>query len=336
MEAIKHGYEENRRILIEGLPKAGLTKFLPADGAFYLYADVSDFTSDSFAFAREMLEKAHVAATPGVDFDPVHGRAFIRFSYARSAEEMHEAVAPHRALACIARRNPSPDICRYKPQLERFPCPPARCHSPSLSSIFHWPQCSGRTGPMEFPPRFVAVILVALGTALLTLSAKVNLPLPYVPMTLQTLVVLMIGAAYGWRLGCATVIAYLAEGAIGFPVFAGPIGGLAPLFGPTGGYLVGFVPAAFATGWLSERGWDRSVPRLFVAMALGHIIILAAGYAWLAVGMKLGFEKAWLVGIAPFIAASRWSRTRWAQRSCRRSGGWPIAAVKSALRRRCH
>ncbi|WGR96609.1 aminotransferase class I/II-fold pyridoxal phosphate-dependent enzyme [Bradyrhizobium sp. ISRA443] len=93
MEAIKRGYQENRRILIEGLPKAGLTKFLPADGAFYLYADVSDFTSDSFAFASEMLEKAHVAATPGVDFDPIHGRAFIRFSYARSAKEMQEAVA---------------------------------------------------------------------------------------------------------------------------------------------------------------------------------------------------------------------------------------------------
>jgi aspartate/methionine/tyrosine aminotransferase len=93
MEAIKRGYQENRRILIEGLPKAGLTKFLPADGAFYLYADVSDFTSDSFAFASEMLEKAHVAATPGVDFDPIHGRAFIRFSYARSAAEMQEAVA---------------------------------------------------------------------------------------------------------------------------------------------------------------------------------------------------------------------------------------------------
>jgi aspartate/methionine/tyrosine aminotransferase len=92
MEAIKRGYQENRRILIEGLPKAGLTKFLPADGAFYLYADVSDFTADSFAFASEMLEKTHVAATPGVDFDPVHGRAFIRFSYARSAGEMQEAV----------------------------------------------------------------------------------------------------------------------------------------------------------------------------------------------------------------------------------------------------
>jgi aspartate/methionine/tyrosine aminotransferase len=92
MEEVKRGYLENRRILIEGLPRAGLTKFLPADGAFYLYADVSDFTSDSFKFASEMLEKAHVAATPGVDFDPVHGRQFIRFSYARSAQEMREAV----------------------------------------------------------------------------------------------------------------------------------------------------------------------------------------------------------------------------------------------------
>ena len=92
METIKHGYEENRRILIEGLPRAGLTKFLPADGAFYLYADVSDFTADSFEFAKAMLEKAGVAVTPGLDFDPVHGRAFIRFSYARSADEMREAV----------------------------------------------------------------------------------------------------------------------------------------------------------------------------------------------------------------------------------------------------
>ncbi len=92
MEEIKHGYQENRRILIEGLPKAGLSKFLPADGAFYLYADVSDFTSDSFEFAKQMLEQAHVAATPGLDFDPIHGRSFIRLSYARSAAEMREAV----------------------------------------------------------------------------------------------------------------------------------------------------------------------------------------------------------------------------------------------------
>jgi biotin transport system substrate-specific component len=149
-----------------------------------------------------------------------------------------------------------------------------------------------------------SVVLIVLGTALLTLSAKVNLPLPYVPMTLQTLVVLVIGAAYGWRLGSATLVAYLAEGAIGLPVFAGPVGGLAPLLGPTAGYLFGFVAAAFVTGWLSERGWDRSVPRLFVAMGFGHILILAAGFGWLAFGAKLGVEKAWLVGVAPFIAGS--------------------------------
>jgi len=93
MEAIKRGYVENRRILIEGLPNAGLAEFLPADGAFYLYADVSRFTNDSFDFATRLLEEARVAATPGVDFDPFHGRQFVRFSYARSADDMREAVA---------------------------------------------------------------------------------------------------------------------------------------------------------------------------------------------------------------------------------------------------
>src|SRR6202012_2587390 len=93
MEEVKRGYLENRRILIEGLPRAGLTKFLPADGAFYLYADVSKFTSDSFKFAGDMLEHARVAATPGIDFDPIHGRQFIRFSYPRSADEVRQAVA---------------------------------------------------------------------------------------------------------------------------------------------------------------------------------------------------------------------------------------------------
>jgi aspartate/methionine/tyrosine aminotransferase len=92
MEAVKHGYEENRRILIEGLPKAGLERFLPVDGAFYLYADVSRFCDDSLTFARRMLEEAGVAATPGVDFDPARGHRFIRFCYAGSAAEMREAV----------------------------------------------------------------------------------------------------------------------------------------------------------------------------------------------------------------------------------------------------
>ncbi|QPF88142.1 biotin transporter BioY [Bradyrhizobium genosp. L] len=162
-----------------------------------------------------------------------------------------------------------------------------------------WPAQAGeRSGMVR------AVVLVALGAALMTLSAKVNLPLPYVPITLQTLAVLMIGAAYGWRLGSATMIAYLAEGALGIPVFAGPVGGLAPLLGPTAGYLFGFVPAALIVGYLGERGWDRSVIRLFAAMAIGHAVIFVAGFGWLAFGAGLGIEKAWLVGVVPFIAAT--------------------------------
>src|SRR4249919_1068024 len=92
MEAVKHGYGENRRILTEGLPKAGLDKFLPADGAFYLYADISRFSDDSLDFAKRMLNEAGVAATPGIDFDPVNGRHFLRFCYAGSSAEIHEAV----------------------------------------------------------------------------------------------------------------------------------------------------------------------------------------------------------------------------------------------------
>jgi aspartate/methionine/tyrosine aminotransferase len=92
MEAVKHGYEENRQILLAGLPQAGFAQFLPVDGAFYLYADVSRFCDDSFEFSQRMLAETHVAATPGIDFDPVHGRQFIRFCYAGASADMHEAV----------------------------------------------------------------------------------------------------------------------------------------------------------------------------------------------------------------------------------------------------
>ncbi len=92
MDGVKRGYEENRLILTEGLPGIGLKHFLPADGAFYLYADVSAFTDDSAAFATRMLDEVHVATTPGVDFDPFHGHQFLRLSYAGSAADMVEAV----------------------------------------------------------------------------------------------------------------------------------------------------------------------------------------------------------------------------------------------------
>ncbi|UTD29338.1 biotin transporter BioY [Bradyrhizobium sp. WD16] len=146
-------------------------------------------------------------------------------------------------------------------------------------------------------------ILVLAGSALLALSAKINVPLPYVPMTMQSLVVLLIGAAYGWRLGLATLLAYLGEGAAGLPVFAGPVGGPAVFAGPTAGYLVGFVLAAVLMGVIVER-MGRSVAVLGVGMLAGHAVMLAAGFAWLVGGLGLGAEKAWLVGVVPFVAGS--------------------------------
>jgi aspartate/methionine/tyrosine aminotransferase len=92
LDEVRRGYEENRRILLAELPRAGLDTFLPADGAFYLYADVSRFSNDSFAFATRMLEEAGVATTPGVDFDPLHGTNFLRLCYAGARAEMREAV----------------------------------------------------------------------------------------------------------------------------------------------------------------------------------------------------------------------------------------------------
>jgi biotin transport system substrate-specific component len=146
------------------------------------------------------------------------------------------------------------------------------------------------------------VLLALLGTALLTLSAKVKVPFYPVPMTMQSMVVLMLGAAYGSRLAVATVLLYLAEGALGLPVFAGTPErgiGLAYMMGPTGGYLVGFVLAAGLVGWLSERGLGRSLAGMALAMTLGHAVLFAAGFAWLAT--LFGPSVAWTSGVAAFI-----------------------------------
>ncbi len=93
MEAVKHGYEENRRMLLAGLPAMGFEQILPVDGAFYLYADVSRFSNDSYEFARRMLSEAHVAVTPGIDFDPLQGKRYVRLCYAGSRADMQEAIA---------------------------------------------------------------------------------------------------------------------------------------------------------------------------------------------------------------------------------------------------
>jgi biotin transport system substrate-specific component len=151
--------------------------------------------------------------------------------------------------------------------------------------------------------RLVRAAMLAIGgTLLLAASAKVQVPFYPVPMTLQTLAVLAIGAAYGARLAAATLALYLAEGFVGLPVFAGALAGPGYMAGPTGGYLVGFVVAAALIGALAERGWDRAWPSLIGAMAIGHLAIFAFGFAWLA--SLIGAERAWAAGVAPFYAAT--------------------------------
>lgn len=150
------------------------------------------------------------------------------------------------------------------------------------------------------------VVLALFGTLLLTISAKIQIPFWPVPLTMQTFVVLVLGVAYGWKLGTATMVLYMVEGAIGLPVFAGTPEkgiGVAYMMGPTGGYLLGFVAGAALCGWLAERGWDRSWVLTAVAMTLGHVLILACGWAWLANIMN-SLEKAYIGGVVPFYAAT--------------------------------
>ena len=125
--------------------------------------------------------------------------------------------------------------------------------------------------------------LLAIGGSLaLAASAQIQVPIQPVPMTLQSLVVLLIGAAYGWRLGAATVLLDPAEGLCGMPVFAGFRAGPAALIGPTAGFLLGFVPAAALAGWLAARGWTRGVLRSGALFLAGHAVLFATGVAWLA------------------------------------------------------
>ena len=143
---------------------------------------------------------------------------------------------------------------------------------------------------------------VALGSSLLWASAKVQVPFWPVPMTMQTYVVLSLGALLGWRLGVVTVAVYLAEGALGFPVFAGTPAngiGLAYMAGTTGGYLAGYLVAVVLVGMLAERGWDRSALGTAAALLAGELAILGLGCAWLAV--QFGWEKALAFGFGPFL-----------------------------------
>ena len=144
-----------------------------------------------------------------------------------------------------------------------------------------------------------AVLLALVGSALVAISAQIQVPMYPVPMTMQPFAVIVIGAAFGARLGAATLLVYMAEGALGLPVFAGLKGGAAMLTGPTAGYIVGFVLASGAVGWLAERGWDRNIVTTVAAMTIGMALIYLPGVAWLA--SLIGTEKAIAAGMMPFL-----------------------------------
>jgi biotin transport system substrate-specific component len=145
---------------------------------------------------------------------------------------------------------------------------------------------------------WVKIILAIVGSVLLAVSAKVQIPFWPVPMTMQTFMILVLGMVYGPRLGVATLGLYLSEGAVGLPVFATG-SGIDYMIGPTGGYLAGFVLAIFVTGHLAGRGWDRNIVKTLVAMLAGTLLIFTPGILWLST--FIGFENALAAGLTPFL-----------------------------------
>ena len=142
------------------------------------------------------------------------------------------------------------------------------------------------------------IVLAVAGSLLIALSARIQVPMWPVPVTMQTFAVLFLALTYGPRLAFSTVALYLAQGAVGLPVFASG-GGLSYIVGPTGGYLVSYAVAALVVGWLARQGWGRPITRVFAAMILGSAIIYLIGAGWLAV--FIGLEKAVSLGVLPFL-----------------------------------
>ena len=146
-------------------------------------------------------------------------------------------------------------------------------------------------------------VLVLVGIAALAIFAKIKVPMYPVPITMGTFAVLTIGAAYGPRLGMATIIGYMLVGALGFDVFAGSsaeASGLTYMMGGTGGYLVGYILATLALGMAARAGWDRSVGKMALAMLIGNALIYIPGLIWL--GQLYGWDQpilAW--GLTPFL-----------------------------------
>lgn len=147
--------------------------------------------------------------------------------------------------------------------------------------------------------------LVVGGSLLIAALAQVVVRLPFTPVPIsgQTLGVLLVGTAFGWLLGGLTLLLYLVEIAIGLPFAAEGKGGLEVLTLATasGGYIWGFLAAAILMGWLANRGWDRSIRSSISVMLLGHIVIYAFGISWLMASIDVGLEDGLILGLAPFV-----------------------------------
>jgi biotin transporter BioY len=147
-----------------------------------------------------------------------------------------------------------------------------------------------------------SVSLVVAFSLLTALAAQIVIPIGPIPITAQTFAVLLTGALLGSRLGAMAMIVYLIEGASGLPFFYGGHGGFAHLLGPTGGYLVAFPAGAYITGAFAENGWDKRFLTAIIAMAVGSLVILLAGWAWFMVLTHTPPLAAFKVSVAPHIA----------------------------------
>ena len=147
----------------------------------------------------------------------------------------------------------------------------------------------------------VNLVVALSGSLLLALLARLSIPVPFspVPITGQTFGILFLGAVLGSRIGTLSVIMYIFEGLIGLPVFAGGTMGFLYLLGPTGGYLIGFIPAVYLVGYLSERGWTINFTSVFLTMIIGTSVIFVFGISWLSV--TAGFGTALSIGLYPYI-----------------------------------
>ncbi len=162
------------------------------------------------------------------------------------------------------------------------------------------------------------IVLAIGGSILVAIAAHIAVVQLPVPLTLQTFAVLCVGGALGMRLGAASLALYAAEGAAGLPVFAPTPDGYPGITGPTGGYVLGFIAAAALVGYLTEKGWDSSLPKMIVAMLLGAAILYIPGLAWLSTfvggmgkAVEYGFTPFWLADIIKAIIAALGFQAAW-------------------------